>query len=489
VSAQAKLLSLCDRQGLPRNHPAAVSEEVARILASPGLDDPALIDLESSAFITIDNEGSRDLDQAMFIAREGRGYRIDYALADAAYYVRPGTALFDDALERGASFYLPGFSVPMLPRELSEDLISLNEDRRRRAFVVRMVLDENADPISTEFFRARIRSRRKLTYFGVQRFYGGDGTLAGFDFTETLELLREIGTKRIRAKEESGVAEYDRLETEIGLTKDQGSFTISARPRNGAEKYNEQVSLLCNMEGARFLRGSAEYVQPIYRVHGSPPAGRIRDLAERIEAVVKDRGLDPNVWRWNSRKETVGDYLRRLPDNSPVSRAIHRQAVVINNPSRFAATAGPHYGIGAEEYSRFSSPMREIVGIFTHKEALEKLAGSGAIDDDLRDRVIEAGNRSKEMQKRLDKEAKLLVIDQVLHGDLEKKKSERPVRPGCVLGSGNHKIYVELDDPPLELKVYREDLGTQVEYSLGDVIRLRVDRYDPARKRWCFDLS
>jgi ribonuclease R len=242
------------------------------------------------------------------------------------------------------------------------------------------------------------------------------------------------------------------------------------------------------MECASSLRDAGDHVQPIYRVHGSPPTSRIHDLAERIDEVVKARKLDPSVWCWDPRKETIGDYLRRLPDDSSIARAIHRQAVVINNPSRFSSEAGPHYGIGADEYSRFSSPMREIVGIYTHKEAIEKLHGRGLIDPALRDLVIDAGNRAKDLQNRLDKEMKLLVIDQVLHGDLDQPKIARTIRKGYVLGVSTSKVYVELDDPPLEVKVYLEDVAGEVSFALGDVIRLRVDRYDPDRKRWSFDL-
>jgi ribonuclease R len=503
VTARRKLEDLCARHDLRLDYPQTVLREVDAILDAGGIDDPALIDLEASAFITIDNDDSRDLDQAMYIAREERGYRIDYALADAAHYVRPGSALFEEALLRGASYYLPGFSVPMLPRALSEDLVSLNEEKRRRAFVVRMHLDEGAEPVRTELFRARIRSRRKLSYAGVQRYYEGDPSLAKRDFTETLDLLAEVGRKRIRAKEERGVAEYDRLETEIGLTEDEARFTISARPRNDAEKYNEQISLLCNIEGARYLRdASPEHVQPIFRVHLEPPESRVRDFAERIAELVRVRGLDRR-WRWDPNTETIGDYLARLPNDSRLTRAIHRQAVVINNPSRFSSEAGPHYGIGAEGYSRFSSPMREIVGIYTHQEAIEKLAGGGTTDPELRDRVIDAGNRAKATQNLIDKEARLLVIDQVLHADLHVRREERPIRRGIVLGVSHDKIYVELDDPPLEVKVYLEDLGRRlsatrersalegpsgIAFAVGDAIRLRVDRYDPARKRWSFDV-
>src|SRR5215212_373325 len=120
---------------LPQGFPPEVEAEVDGFLAAPGLDDPALADRTALAFVTIDGPGTRDLDQAVHVEDTGAGFHLRYAIADASYYVRPGTALFEEALARGASFYLPGASVPMLPRALSEGLISLGPDVVRRALI------------------------------------------------------------------------------------------------------------------------------------------------------------------------------------------------------------------------------------------------------------------------------------------------------------------------------------------------------------------
>lgn len=102
--------------------PADVLAETDALLKNPGIDDPALLDRTSIPFVTIDNAHSKDLDQAVHVSREGTGFLVAYAIADASFYVRPGSALFREAMSRGASYYFPGFSVPMLPRPLSEGL-------------------------------------------------------------------------------------------------------------------------------------------------------------------------------------------------------------------------------------------------------------------------------------------------------------------------------------------------------------------------------
>src|SRR5690349_21087678 len=114
------LRSLLDGEHLDPGFAPEVEAEAAALVASPGLDDPALTDLEAVPFVTVDGPGTRDLDQALYLERDGDGYLVRYAIADAAYFVKPGSRLFAEALRRGTSYYLPGLSVPMLPRSLSE---------------------------------------------------------------------------------------------------------------------------------------------------------------------------------------------------------------------------------------------------------------------------------------------------------------------------------------------------------------------------------
>ena len=262
------MAELAHRFDVDRPHPEAVEREVDLWLKTPGIDDPGLRDLTETPFVTIDNEDSRDLDQALFIDRFEGGYRVMYALADAAYYVRPGSALFDEALARGASFYFPHRAYPMLPTQLSENLISLNPDVDRRALVVVLHLDSEGKRTGTDVLRARIHSHAKLTYAGVQALYDGATALAGRDFTEAMWLLQEVGELRIAEARARNVVRYRR-----------------ADGRLDCERYNEQISLLCNVEGARLLaEGQARdsEVHGVFRVHPRPPEERMTAFVKLI---------------------------------------------------------------------------------------------------------------------------------------------------------------------------------------------------------------
>jgi len=505
------------RNGLRLEFADDVLAEARAWVDAPGIDDAALRDLTALPFITIDYERSNDLDQALYIERVGDGHRVYYALADASYYVRPGSALFDEAVRRAASYYLPGFTVPMLPDSLSEGIISLNPEVDRRALVVATTVDADGAASDTELFRARIHSRQKLTYNGVQAYIDDptSSPLAGHDFCEALELLRVVGQRRIIRADEHDVVKFDRVSARLHLpSPDATELQIIAERRNGVQLWNEQISLLCNIEGARFLR---EHVDPttgfsgVFRVHPPPRPEAMQHLRESICRLVDTLELD-DFWRW-PKDESLADYVDRLPDEGEqhrLARALQRQAMLINLPSYFATEPAPgHYGIGAAAYSRFSSPMREMVGVVTASMAFHQLAGrpmsDSGLDAERIETIVAGGNRAKTVQKKITRDANKLALDQLFRRDTKTALADRPVRIGTVMGLSATKLYVQLDDPPVEVKLYTEELralwrgktkapnGFELFgpndrcIRVGDPLRVRVARHDDKRQRWVLD--
>ncbi len=533
-SALADLYALAAKRRLTPLHSAAVMAEAAAVVADPGIDDPTLEDLTHLPFVTIDEVHSRDLDQALFIERRGEGYTVWYAIADPAWCVRPGSELFAEALRRGATYYLPGLVIPMLPRELSEDIVSLNPLVDRRAMVFEVALDAGGEVEITRICRARVRCRVKTAYDTVQAFYDGEVSVPGSEgaagepglatrVAESLHLLREVGQRRIALAEARHVVSLRRSEIAVSLAGQKGlRFVAMTDPRNDVERYNEQISLLCNVEGARFLkRGdtAGDAVQPIYRIHSPPPPERLDELADQIAVLVELRGLDADRWTWRPGRGSLAEYLRQLPSTgleARLARSVHRQAMLVGGRSLFATAPGIHYGVGAEVYGRFTAPMREIVGIFEHKETWEKLgvgaSGGGLPDDDeaLREQVVEASNRARQTQRELDREVNRRVLDQLFADDLDLSLEDRPRRCGTVMGVSRSKVHVTLDEPAIDVKVYvhhlQGQLGARVAQgrdrmtlrnlaeggvalqTVGDEVALRVRGRDDGRDRWELEL-
>lgn len=465
-----------DAAGLTQEFPPAVQAEVDAYLAVPGTDDPTLVDRTALPFVTIDGPRTRDLDQAIHVDDRGTGFHLRYAIADASYYVRPGTALFDEALRRGASYYLPDRSVPMLPRALSEGLISLGPDVDRRALIFDVTLDRHGTIVTFALERARIRSRAKLAFDDVAALIA-----AGGDLAPNLRAVIALGTLRAHHDDRAAMVRYRRVETSVRLDPD-GELVIDAAPRSEVELANEQISILCNALGARWLLGgAAELVQPIYRVHEPPDPQRVASFERLVAAVAQARGLPDDPWVYRRAADLgLGGYLEGLPtEGAPgrLARALHRQAMLLNGRSRFDAEPRPHFGVGEQVYSRFTAPMREIVGVQCHAQAIERMVGasprSRAEDEAIRARVIDAANHAKNVQRTLDREVEALIVAAVLGPDLELALADRPRRIGTVVGFAPSKIHIVLDDPPIDVRATRKSDDLTI-CRLGDEVAVRA---------------
>ncbi len=504
--------------------PPAVLAETEAWLKNPRIDDPALVDRTALPFVTVDNAYSRDLDQALHIAREGDGYLVAYAIADASFYVRPGSALFAEAMRRGASYYFPGgSSVPMLPRQLSEGLVSLNPDGPRRALLFLHRLDGQGELLETRLERARVRSRAKLSFAQVQALVDAPASspLAGSEFEASLQLLREVGRHRIHLAKLRGLIRYRREEVEITLDGQGLAFAVTEVVRDEVEAWNEQISLMCNAEGGRLLREHENpAVQPIYRVQGGPDPLRLESLARLTEYVARAHGLPRTPWVWEPTTTPLAEYLAKLPVSPAhtredrIARALERQAVMVNLRSEYSTEPGPHTGVGAEPYARFSAPMREMVGVYLHKEAMELITGiHPPVEDDerLRAEVVQVANRARQTQRKVQDLSNEVVMDRLFRPELAKPLGARTRFVGTVMGLAGSKVHVRLDAPPMDVKVLLFDLapsfgGAWLEVAedgavlrakgkpaplllLGQALTLVIKDRDEAHRRWVFALA
>ncbi|MFO0553237.1 MAG: RNB domain-containing ribonuclease [Polyangiaceae bacterium] len=512
----AEIEAIVRAVGLRQDFDADVLRETEEHLRDPAIDDGQLDDLEAYPFVTIDGPTSRDLDQALHVERSARGgFVVRYALADAAHFVAPGSALFREALLRGTSFYFPGFSVPMLPRALSENIVSLNPGVARRALLFTVELDQRAEILETKISRARIRSRAKLAFDHVQALYDAPAKspLATEPFAESLRLLRAVGEARMALGDLKDVVRYRRREVEVKVDGASGEVVALEAVREEVELYNEQISLLVNREGGRILAESKDpRLQPIYRVHPAPDPERLEALRALTQGLAKLRELDPRVFALGD-GEALSTLVARLPRSGPhaaVARAIERQAVLVNMRSAFSTQPARHFGVGAEVYARFSAPMREVVGIFLHKEMLEHLGlatpRAAAFDEALREEVVLAANRAREVQRQIRDRTNRIVVDRLF----------QPVRgtsqtfDGVVMGHTASKVHVELASPALDVKLYVRDLGRDLGgawleiadggaslrkrddgalvCAVGDAVRVTVRGFDKGQDRWVLGL-
>ncbi|GGN79937.1 ribonuclease R [Actinoplanes lobatus] len=243
VAPQIDFSGLRRELGLPGGFPAAVlseAEESARVTPLPGVDRTGV------EFVTLDPASSLDLDQAVHLSRRaGGGYRVRYAIADVAAYVRSGGVLEAESWARGQTVYLPDGRIPLHPPVLSEGAVSLLPEGERAAVVWTIDLDGDGETVAVEVERARVRSRAKLDYVTVQRQIGA-GTVP-----EPLALLPEIGTLLARRAAERGAVNLPLPSQEV--ERDGDGWRLVLRAPLPVEEHNAQISLLTGMAAARIM--------------------------------------------------------------------------------------------------------------------------------------------------------------------------------------------------------------------------------------------
>ncbi|MCW2665518.1 MAG: rnr, partial [Frankiales bacterium] len=242
-SAAPSWAALRDELDVPEEFPADVLAEAQRCAAAPAL--PTL-DLTDLPLLTVDPPGSRDLDQALVLSRADGGYRLQYAIADVAAFVRPGGALDAECWRRGQTLYLPDVRVPLHPPVLGEQAASLLAGQVRPAVVWDLRLDERAEPVEVGVRRALVRSRRRLSYAQAQ------AEIDGGHAEPSLALLREVGLLRQARAAERGAVELATPEQEVSDGPD-GRPVLTLRAPLPVEGWNAQLSLLTGMAAARLM--------------------------------------------------------------------------------------------------------------------------------------------------------------------------------------------------------------------------------------------
>jgi exoribonuclease R len=330
---------------LPESFPAEVEREAREKVHSATLPD---VDLDDVPFVTIDPPGATDLDQALHIERAGPGYRVRYAIADVGAFVEPGGAIDVEARERGQTKYAPDGRIPLHPAILGEGAASLLADQVRGAYVWTFDLDAAAAVTSTTLERARIRSRRQYSYAQVQALLD-QGTA-----DQPIQLLKEVGVKRIALERERGGASLNRPDEEV--TVHDGVYSLELRSPLPVEGWNAQISLMTGMAAAQLMLDGGV---GILRTMPAPFA----DTVERFRRQVAALGCP-----WPE-SQPYGEYLRGLDRDDPHGVAAMHAAASLFRGAGYTAFDGvaPErvtQAAVAAPYAHATAPIRRLVDRF-----------------------------------------------------------------------------------------------------------------------------
>ena len=339
----ARFAAIRSELNIPGDFPPDVETEAERAVREVTLPDR---DETGVPFVTVDPVGSMDLDQALYLERTGDGYRVRYAIADVPAFVVPGGVLDAETHRRAETVYAPDERTPLHPPVIGEGAGSLLPGELRPAFVWDIGLDARGEVSASSLYRARVRSRERLDYVGVQRAVD-DGTA-----DDVLMLLKEIGEKRIALESARGGASLPMPEQEVTLDED-GCFRLGFRPPVRAEDWNAQLSLLTGMVAARMM---IDAKVGILRTMAPPDEGSVARFRRQARAI----GVD---WPHDER---YGDFIRRLDLADPRQLALVHEAASLFRGASYTPFDGevpaqPVHAAVAAPYAHVTAPLRRLV--------------------------------------------------------------------------------------------------------------------------------
>ena len=442
---------------VPAGFPAEVLAEAEQAAAAPVLPAAPREDAIGVPLVTVDPPGSRDLDQALHLAARGDGFRVSYAIADVAAFVRPGGAVDAEARARAETLYSPDLRTPLHPPVLGEGAASLLPGEVRPAVLWRIDLDAAGEVTAVDVHRASVRSRARLSYSELQAAVDA-GTAP-----EPVALLPRVGELRLARARARHATELDVPEQEV-IPAEGGGWTVAFRRQLPVERWNAQVSLLAGACAARIMLDGG---LGILRTLPPPRPGDVEAL----------RRLAPALGVSWPPAAPHGDVISALDGATPGQAAFLEHAAVLLRGAAYTpfdgeAPADPLHNAVAMPYAHVTAPIRRLVDRFGSEVCLALAAGRD-VPEWARSALAElpglmaAGDRRAGALERA-------VVDTTEAWLLAGQEGRD--FPAVVLEAGRDKGTVVLRDPAVRATCAGADLP------VGEEVSVRLEAADPDKR-------
>jgi len=497
------ILSIIRKHGLPEAFPEDVLAEAEQIPDTVRDEDLAgRVDLRDTRTVTIDGEDAKDLDDAVEVTRLANGhYRLRVSIADVGHYVKEGSALDREAYNRGCSVYLVDRVIPMLPRRLSNGICSLNPRVDRLTLTCEMEFDEDARLVRHDIYPSVIRTVERMTYTDVRKILvdRDEEVMARYrELVPDFELMEELALKLRRRRMQRGAIDFDFPEAKIIVDENGKPLDIVKRERTIAEQIIEEFMLAANETVAEHFHWLK--VPFIFRVHEDPDSEKMLhfiQFAANFGYVVKGRGnkVHPRAL------QALLEEIKGTPEDYVISTVLLRSM----KQARYDAESLGHFGLAAEFYTHFTSPIRRYPDLVIHRVIREVLAGGGRLSEarmeQLASRMPDIARQSSE-RERAAQEAERETDDLKKAEFMLDKIGEEFT--GIISGVTNFGMFVALPNTveglirisDLEDDYYHYDelqhalIGerTSKVYRIGDEVKVRVARVSVAERTVDFEL-
>lgn len=397
------ILSIIRKHQLPEGFPEEVLAEADA--APDAITEEEIVqqgrrDLRGLNIVTIDGEDAKDLDDAVNVERLPNGnYRLGVHIADVSYYVRDRSELDKEAYNRGCSVYLVDRVIPMLPHRLSNGICSLNPQVDRLTMSCEMEFNEQMKVVKHDIFTSVIRTKERMTYNNVRKIlvdedpelierYG--------DLVEDFRLMRELALKLRNRRMRRGAVDFDFVESKVIVDENGKPVDIVKRERSIAEQIIEEFMLAANETVAEHFHWMK--VPFIYRIHEDPDQEKLQNFmafAANFGYHVKGRGnaIHPRAL------QSLLDDIQGTKEQTVLSTMMLRSM----KQAKYDAESTGHFGLAAEYYSHFTSPIRRYPDLVIHRVIREVLENGGSLNESrheqLAGRMADIAQQSSERER------------------------------------------------------------------------------------------
>ena len=501
--AGVDMLSLIKEYKLPSTFPERVLDEAKKCGNKVDKKDiPNRVDLRKQIIFTIDGEDAKDLDDAVKVEKlENGNYRLGVHIADVSYYVKEDSLLDQEALFRGTSIYMLGRVIPMLPRELSNGICSLNAGEDRFTLSCIMEINPKGDVVSSEIFKGIIKVTERMSYNDVQAILdeSDKSILKKYKkYIPEFKLMEELAIILKNKRMEQGYLNLDIPESKIVLDIDGKVTNISKYETSFSHEIIEQFMLIANETIAeKFFWLEAPF---IYRVHEEPDIEKIQELNKFLfNFGLKIKASKDNIYPKEFSK--ILEEVKGKEEEKVVSNLVLRTLKV----ARYEAENKGHFGIASKYYCHFTSPIRRYPDLFIHRIISKYLEENYDVPNYWLEEHIkkaeEGADQSSEREKvatKVEREAEDLKKAEYMESRVGEEYE------GIVSSVTSFGIFVELENT-VEGLIKFEDLGdeyfiydetrkrllgdrTNKTYKIGDKVKIRVKNASKMLRKIDFEI-
>jgi ribonuclease R len=488
---------------IPDEHSEEAVEEARRLGSSvKERDVRGRTDFRSTTTVTIDGEHARDFDDAITIERLANGnYWLGVHIADVSHYVREGSALDEEAYERGTSVYFPERAVHMFPSELATGLCSLNPNVDRLVQSCLMEVDKKGQVRRYEMHDGVINSDARMTYTAVNAILtdrDGETIERHRDLVPMFDQMHELFEILHARRRRRGAIDFDLPETEVVLSEFGEIEAILPSERNIAHRIIEEFMLLANETVAAHLDERA--MPALHRVHEAPDLKKVAEFEAFITTLGYSLALSGATPRPKDFQRLI-DRMKGTPEERPIAALMLRTM----QKARYDAASLGHFGLAAEHYTHFTSPIRRYPDLVVHRMLRESRGGPVAEPRraELEEELPEIARHTSEMERRADEAERELLQWKKVRFMADKVGDEFE---GYITGVAPFGLFVELVEHFVEGLVHVSSMAddyyrfveqqhvlrgenTRKIYRLGDKVTVQVVKVDLERRQVDLGLS